>query len=146
MPVNSVAVQKIADRDLREPTVCPMIKIAADNTTWDPTSCRGAWRRITPEEVVHAYILAIARDVRNPASAEDGGFQKGRRKLLGGAETRTSFGESSTQVDAPSNLRRARVDLTHHRFSTVLCSGSGPVATPFKSPDRKNSSLGGSIS
>jgi hypothetical protein len=92
VPVNSVAVQKIADRDFREPTVCPMIKVAAESPTWDPTSCRGAWRRITPEEVVHAYIMAIARDVRNPNTTEDRGIQKRRNRPLGKSETGPIFG------------------------------------------------------
>ena len=71
VPVNAAAVQKIADRDFRTPKPCPMIQIGAETVGWDPTTCRGAWRRITPEEVIHAYILAVARDVRDPASTQE---------------------------------------------------------------------------
>jgi hypothetical protein len=72
VPINMTAVKNLMERDFNEPVPFPgIILIAADNKTWDPTICRGAWKRATPEELIHAYILAIGRDVRDPQKAKN---------------------------------------------------------------------------
>lgn len=65
VPINRRAVQKLSDRDFAQP--CPFpepILVAAPNHDWDPTKTRGSWKRATAEELIHAYILAVARDVQ----------------------------------------------------------------------------------
>jgi len=37
---------------------------------------RGSWKRATPEELIHAYILAVARDVWNPKLASNSALMK----------------------------------------------------------------------
>jgi hypothetical protein len=67
VPVNRKAVKNLSDRDFAVP--CPFpepIVIGAPSCDWDPTKTRGSWQRATAEELVHAYILAVARDVQLP--------------------------------------------------------------------------------
>ena len=52
-------------RDFRTPSKFPVpIIVACDSPKWPAWEHLGAWRRAVPEELIHSYVMAIARDVR----------------------------------------------------------------------------------
>ena len=67
IPIMRERVQKLADHKLPEPQrSCPwIIDIAVPTLDWNPREHRGDWPRASPEEPVHAAILAVIRDLDN---------------------------------------------------------------------------------
>jgi len=67
IPIRRERVQKLADHKFPEPPKsCPwIIDIAVPTLEWKATEHRGDWPRASPEEPVHAVILAVIRDLDN---------------------------------------------------------------------------------
>ncbi len=66
VPLNPQSVAILRDRNFKEPVAFPdKLVVAASGPEYDAGSHLGAWQHITPEEIIHAYILAAARDVSN---------------------------------------------------------------------------------
>lgn len=64
IPVNVKAVQDLASSRFAAPVKFPdIIRIAVDDTTYDPWAHLGALVALTPFEVWHGFILAMSRDI-----------------------------------------------------------------------------------
>ncbi len=67
IPVNRLAVKKVMSSVFGAPCRFPStLIIALDSETQNPMLHRGALMSITAEELRHAYLLAVARDLCNP--------------------------------------------------------------------------------
>ena len=69
VPVNRKGIAEMMERDFEQPTAFPEpIQMAAATSTWNAGDTPNAttWQRITPDELVHAFWLAVARDVTDP--------------------------------------------------------------------------------
>jgi hypothetical protein len=74
-------VKNLCTRDFKVPKDFPeKIEIAAESQTWDASSHFGSWKRTTPDEIIHAFIIAIARDVK--ANAKDAILKSWRLHVL----------------------------------------------------------------
>ena len=64
VPIRTKAVEKLRDRDFAEPVEFPdKLRAAVDNADADVAETQGTWVHVTPDELIHAYVLAIARDI-----------------------------------------------------------------------------------
>ena len=64
VPENPKAVQEYVDHYFTEPARLPHdIIIAVDSDGFDPLTHKGSLVRVSPEEPVHAWALAVARDI-----------------------------------------------------------------------------------
>ena len=62
IPINRLAVQHVRDVVFAKPCRFPVMSIALESADQDPMQHRGALMSTTPEEIRHAYYMAIARD------------------------------------------------------------------------------------
>ena len=66
VPINASGVDILMNRNFREPVSFPApLMVAVPTTQYKAEEHLGDWQFITPEEVIHAYLLAAARDVGN---------------------------------------------------------------------------------
>ena len=64
VPINVTATNNLRDREFQDPVPYPdKIRIAVPDKKWPAWEHIGEWKAFSPEEMVHAYILAVARDV-----------------------------------------------------------------------------------
>eukprot|EP00971_Amphidinium_carterae_P305062 6061938-Amphidinium_carterae.1 len=59
-------MQLLVDRDCAES--CPFpgkMVVGFPSADFDSDGHKGSWTHVTPEEIIHAYILAMARDLEN---------------------------------------------------------------------------------
>ncbi len=71
IPLNQNAVLNIRDRDFALPCEFPeklLVATPARETRME--EMKGTWRRVNPEELSHAFLLAIVRDVQSGAAAQ----------------------------------------------------------------------------
>ena len=55
------------ERSLNNPTAFPdNLLIAVDVPEADIAGAKGSWQHVTPGEIIHSYLLAIARDTAVP--------------------------------------------------------------------------------
>eukprot|EP00971_Amphidinium_carterae_P182748 3626584-Amphidinium_carterae.1 len=66
IPLNPRAIQLLMERDFAEPTPFPgKLVVGFHSADYDSNGYKGSWTHVTPEEVIHAYILAVERDLEN---------------------------------------------------------------------------------
>lgn len=72
IPINKLAVKSVCDTVFKTPVRFPgMLIIALESTQESPMKRRGGLMSLTPEELRHAYYLAIARDLQDKSFAAD---------------------------------------------------------------------------
>ena len=55
------------ERNFKDPTAFPdKLLIAVSSPDADLAGTKGSWQHITPEEIIHSYLFAIARDAAIP--------------------------------------------------------------------------------
>ena len=66
IPVNRATVKKIMEHHFKSPTAEFPFQIfcASPSEEWDPLAHKGAWKRLSPEEPIHALLLACQRDIK----------------------------------------------------------------------------------
>ena len=68
VPLNRQSMDILRDRNFKEPIAFPdKLLVAIPGAGYDAGAHLGAWQHITPEELIHAYILAVARDTDDHA-------------------------------------------------------------------------------
>ena len=71
VPYNDVGVEHITNHVYNVPKpLDDVIIVTVPNAEYKPMQHLGAWRFVTPEEIIFGLILAIARDVDEPKSDE----------------------------------------------------------------------------
>ena len=75
VPINVRAVEKLADQHFASPARLESLLIAVmdANVDDDPMGSIGSWIRITPDELIHAFLTAVYKDVvcaEDPAASE----------------------------------------------------------------------------
>ena len=64
VPINVTATNNLRDREFADPVPYPdKIRIAVPDKKWPAWEHIGQWKAFSLEEMVHAYLLAFARDV-----------------------------------------------------------------------------------
>ena len=64
VPINVTPTNNLRDPEFQDPVPYPdKIRIAVPDKKWPAWEHIGEWKASPPEEMVHAYLLAIARDV-----------------------------------------------------------------------------------
>lgn len=113
--VNQNAIYGLRDRDFEQPCEFPeKLIIAVEAMDKDISQTKGAWKRCNAEEMIHAYVLAIARDVQKPAAAQT--LKRWRFHCL---QTTTSFEVQPSDQDIfwrNANLR----ENTAQAFQAVV--------------------------
>lgn len=69
IPMNTQAMTMMMQRNFKDP--CPFpdkLVVAVSGVDYDAAGRLGAWQHITPEEILHAYIFAVARDAKQPGN------------------------------------------------------------------------------
>ena len=70
VPVNTKAVQLLMSRDFGVPCEFPeRIRVAVPSANELVTASR--WTHFSPDEMLHAYVMAVARDVNDPTTPRD---------------------------------------------------------------------------
>ena len=68
VPLNSRSIQLLVDRNFAEPCPFPMnMVVAFPSADYESNGHKGSWVHVTVEEFIHAYILAVERDIDNRA-------------------------------------------------------------------------------
>ena len=70
VPIRDCAMQNLMDRHFQHPANMPHAMCIALEDGETPLAVRGSWRLLTPEEVLHAMVGAIARDISRQAGPE----------------------------------------------------------------------------
>ena len=66
VPFNRQSMEILRDRNFKEPGAFPdKLRVAVPGPEYDAGTHLGAWQHITPEELIHSYIVAVARDTED---------------------------------------------------------------------------------
>ena len=64
VPLNEAVVETLVDFYFKVPAPFPLcVVVRVPSPVYDPTLTRGAWQHCSPDEIKHAFIRAIARDL-----------------------------------------------------------------------------------
>ena len=67
IPFNSRAMELLQERNFKDPTAFPdKLLIAVNGPEADIAGSKGSWQHVTPDEIIHSYLFAIARDAAMP--------------------------------------------------------------------------------
>lgn len=67
IPFNSRAMELLQERNFKDPTAFPdKLLIAVSGPEADIAGTKGSWQHVTPDEIIHSYLFAIARDAVLP--------------------------------------------------------------------------------
>lgn len=65
VPLRVAAIENLAQTTFRQPVSIGTVHVAVTGPQYNPLEHKGALLRVSPEELTGAYVLAIARDIRN---------------------------------------------------------------------------------
>ncbi len=69
VPARLSAIAHMKDKFFNKPCPFEGLHVAAPDATFNPSASMGSLMRVSPEELTGAYLMAIARDVKNEESA-----------------------------------------------------------------------------
>ena len=64
IPYNKGVISKACDHMFAAPTRCPTLSVAITDISFNPLEHKGALRPVSPEELFHAWIWAVHRDIQ----------------------------------------------------------------------------------
>ncbi len=70
VPYNKGVISKACDHMFAAPTRCPTLSVAITHIGFNPLEHKGALEPVSPEELFHAWIWAVHRDIQNLEGAD----------------------------------------------------------------------------
>jgi len=108
IPIRMAAVHEVMEKTFLEPTPMESLSIGIPSTDYKVKSHKGALMRVSPEEMTSAFIMAVARDIKNGAPKDV--LLKWRSAIL---STPCKFVILPMPMDRYWHALRIREDIVH---------------------------------